>query len=114
MGRREAVEQLLHRAAHDGVQLVQREVDPMVGHAVLREVVGADALAAVAGAHHRLARGTHLGMGFGLHLLQQPGLQHPHGLVRSAVGAVVVVHNVHRVVGENALNDVINQKHKKD
>src|SRR5262249_41024896 len=43
-------------AGDDGVELVQVQVDAVVGDAVLREVVGADALAAVARAYHRLAR----------------------------------------------------------
>ena len=37
----------------DGVELVERQVDAVVGDAVLREVVGADAVAAVAGADQR-------------------------------------------------------------
>ena len=47
---RSACDQLAKFAGDDGVELVQRQVDAVVGDAVLREVVGADALAAVAGA----------------------------------------------------------------
>src|SRR4051794_8404605 len=45
---------LVQIAAHDLVDLVQGEVDAMVGHAALREVVRADAIAAVARAHEAL------------------------------------------------------------
>src|SRR5262249_40031460 len=44
----EGLDQPVEPAGDDGVELVQGEVDAVVGDAVLREVVGADALAAVA------------------------------------------------------------------
>src|SRR5262249_4160447 len=44
----QAADQLVEVAGHDGVQLVEVQVDAVVGDAVLREVVGADALTAVA------------------------------------------------------------------
>ena len=43
-------------------QVVEREFDAMVGHAVLRKVVGADAFVAFAGADLRLALGGILGV----------------------------------------------------
>src|SRR3972149_2340662 len=43
-------------AIHDVLDLVQREVDAVIGHASLREIVGADALGAVAAADQALAR----------------------------------------------------------
>src|SRR6478609_5532394 len=39
---------LLEIALHDRRQVVERQPDAMVGHAVLREIVGADALTAIA------------------------------------------------------------------
>src|SRR5512145_2811157 len=53
---RERVEDLVEVAVHDRVDAVEREVDPVVGDAALREVVGADALAPVARADQALAR----------------------------------------------------------
>src|SRR3954462_803059 len=53
---------LVQVAGHHLVDLVEREVDAMVGHAALREVVGADAVAAVAGAHEALAGRRFLGL----------------------------------------------------
>src|SRR3982751_4770968 len=47
-------------AVHDRVDLVQREIDAMVGHAALRKVVGADAIGAVARADEALALGSFL------------------------------------------------------
>ena len=53
----ERVDQLVERVArHDLVELVEGQVDAVVGHPALREVVGADALGAVARADLR-ARG---------------------------------------------------------
>jgi methyl-accepting chemotaxis protein len=52
-----AVQQFGHVAVHDRrVDLVQRQVDAVVGDAALRKVVGADALGAVAAADQALAR----------------------------------------------------------
>ena len=44
------LEQGVEVSLDDAVQAVQRQVDAVVGHPVLREIVGPDALAAVAGA----------------------------------------------------------------
>src|SRR5439155_159097 len=72
-------DQLAHVAGDDRVQFVEREVDAVVGQAVLREVVGADALAAVARADQRAAL---LGAG-AVQLLLLPlvqlAAQPPHG-----------------------------------
>src|SRR5581483_1731000 len=54
--------ELVEVAVHDGVDLVERETDAVVGHAPLREVVRADALGAVARSDQRLARGGFLGL----------------------------------------------------
>src|SRR5262249_43569592 len=48
------LDQFAQVAGDDGVQLVQAQLDPVVGDPVLREVVGADLLAAVARADLRL------------------------------------------------------------
>jgi hypothetical protein len=40
----QSVHQLIHVALGDGIDLVKREVDAMVGDAALRIVIGADAL----------------------------------------------------------------------
>src|ERR1700737_5161938 len=43
-------------SVHDRIDLVQGEIDAMVGHASLRKVVGAYTLAAIAAADQALAR----------------------------------------------------------
>ena len=53
----ERVGEVVQVAVHDLLDLVQREVDAVVGHAALREVVGADAVGAVAGADEALPLG---------------------------------------------------------
>ena len=51
----QGVDHGLQVAGHDLVELVEREVDAVVGQAVFGKVVGADPLAAVARADLRLA-----------------------------------------------------------
>src|SRR3954447_6049966 len=51
------IEQLVELAVHDALDLVERQVDAVVGDAALRKVVGADPLRTVAGADQRLAGG---------------------------------------------------------
>src|SRR5579862_995045 len=48
--------QLVEVAVHDLVELVEGEVDAMIGDAPLREIIGADALGAVSGSDLELAR----------------------------------------------------------
>src|SRR5208283_169625 len=48
----EGVEDGIHLTLHHEIQLMQREADAVIRDAVLREVVGADLFAAIAGAHH--------------------------------------------------------------
>src|SRR5205085_9344431 len=48
-------------AVHDGRQVVHGQSDAVIGHAVVREVVGADLFAAVAAANHAFARRGELG-----------------------------------------------------
>src|SRR5690606_18907759 len=69
------LEQLVHVAVQDRVELVEREPDAVIGQAVLREVVGADALGSIARAHHGPASGRLLGGALGLLLLEQARLE---------------------------------------
>src|SRR5690606_12051258 len=73
------VDDLVELAFHDPVELVQREVDAMVRHPALGEVVGADALGTVAGSHLQQPRLRALVRR--LHALQveQAGAQNLHG-----------------------------------
>ena len=50
------LQQFIERAVHDGRQPVEREIDAVVGDAALREIVGTDALGAIAAADLQLAR----------------------------------------------------------
>src|SRR5690242_19747473 len=64
-------------AFHDAIELMQRESDTMVRYAVLREVVSADLLAAVAAAHHAATfRADLLALLLQLQFVQ-PRTQHP-------------------------------------
>ena len=49
VSRDQAVNQLLEIAVHDCVDLIECQLDPVVGHTSLREVVGTDLLGTVAG-----------------------------------------------------------------
>src|SRR5256885_1639016 len=52
---RQRVDELVQIAVHDRVDLVERQIDPMIGPAPLRKVVRANALAAIARADQALA-----------------------------------------------------------
>src|SRR5574343_984814 len=79
-------EQFVHVAVHDRGDLVQRQVDPVVGDPSLWEIVGADTLGAVAGTDQALA-GTGDDALLGAHLdVLDPGSQHAHG--RGLVGVL--------------------------
>src|SRR5579871_164638 len=58
----ERVDDLVHLAIHHEIELMEGESDAVVGDAVLREVVGADLLAAVAGAYHAAAFSAERGL----------------------------------------------------
>src|ERR1039457_1359306 len=74
------VEDSVHLALHHEIELVERQADAVIAHAILREVVGADLLTAVARPHHALAlRAQHRLLLFQLQLVQA-GTQHSLGL----------------------------------
>src|SRR5580765_5386714 len=54
----ERVEDRVHFAFHHEIELMEREADAVIAYAILREVVCADLLAAIAGSHHALAFGA--------------------------------------------------------
>ena len=66
------------RALDDLVELVEGEVDAVVGHPPLREIIGADALGAVAGADLALALGRALGVDPLAFQLVEPRAQELH------------------------------------
>src|ERR1035438_4817348 len=79
--RDQRVDHGLDAAVHELRQLVRGEADAVIGDTVLREVVGADLLAAIAAAHHRPAL---LGQRVLLLLLfhfVQAGAQHAHSFL---------------------------------
>jgi hypothetical protein len=84
-------------AVEDGLQLVQRQVDAVVGEPALREVVGPDPVAAVAAADQALARRGFLRGAFVAVLVAQPRRQHRHRL-----GLVAVLRAVVLALGDDA------------
>src|SRR5262249_32237853 len=56
--RAELFDELVEVAFDDAIELVERDADPVVGEAILREVVSANLLRALAGADHGAALGT--------------------------------------------------------
>src|SRR5207253_6723267 len=67
-------------AVEHALQLMQREVDAVVGHPGLRIVVRADLLAAVAAAHHGAPGLLELRLSLRLFLVVEAGAQHAHRL----------------------------------
>lgn len=55
MVRNERVDHLVQIALHDLIQLIERQVDAMIGHSALREIVSPDTFAAIPAADLALA-----------------------------------------------------------
>jgi len=58
----ERIDDFIEFALHDAIELVQREVDAVVGQSALRKIVGPDAFGAVARSDETLARRGGLGL----------------------------------------------------
>src|SRR5690606_15039575 len=82
----ERVDDLVEVAGQYFLQLVKREVDPMVGDAALREVVGADSFGAISRADEKLPLLRLFGLAPRQFGVQQLRLQKRHG-----AGAVLVL-----------------------
>ena len=89
VGVQQGVEQRAEVALHHLVEVVGGVADAVVGEAVLREVVRADALAAVAGADLGLAVGGAVGQSPGLEVVEDAGREDPQGAVAVAVLALL-------------------------
>ena len=88
----ERLGELVQLAAEDPVELVHRELDPVVGEPVLGEVVGADLLGALAAADLRAARRVELGP-LALELaLVEAGAEDAHRLVLVLELRLLVLH----------------------
>src|ERR1041384_4815128 len=77
--RHQIFDQLIQVAFHDGGQVLDGEVDAVVGDTVLGEVVGADFFAAVARADLVAAGGGHPGLLFFLLVGEKPGAKNAEG-----------------------------------
>src|SRR6185312_13747109 len=88
---RQRLGDLVEVAVHDVGDPVEREVDPMIGDAALREVVRADALAAIAAADQALALGGLLGMALAAFLVAQPRREHRHRALAVAMLRAIVL-----------------------
>ena len=72
-------------ARHHGRQRIQRQVDPVIGHAALGEIIGADAFAAIARPHLRFAVRRTCIVHAGAFQIVEPCAQHLHGQFLVAV-----------------------------
>src|SRR5436305_6047437 len=87
----EPLDHRLEIAREDAVELVERQADAMVGQPVLGEVVGSDALAAVAGADERFALLGSLGVLGPALVFVNARLEGPQGLGQVLVLALFVL-----------------------
>src|SRR6218665_155212 len=87
----QGLQHLVEFAVEHLLQLVQRQLDAVVGEPSLREVVGADAVAALATADQALAQRGLLGGAFAAFLFLQARLQHLQGPGLVAVLAAAVL-----------------------
>jgi len=85
MGGGERVEQFIEIAVNHLLELVEREVDPVIGDAALREVVGSNALGAVARADQRLPVCSLTGLRLAHLPVLQPGGEHLHRAIAVAM-----------------------------
>ena len=81
LGREERVDERVHAPLEHVRQLVHRQLDAVVGHPVLGEVVRADLLGPLAGPDLRAPVGRLLGGRLLLRLLEEPRAQVPHRLL---------------------------------
>src|SRR4051812_24983596 len=99
----ERVDDLVELTFHDAVDLVEREVDAVVGDPALREVIGANPLGAVARADEGLARRGGLGLLLALLLVADLGLQHAQRLLAVLMlraGILALDHDAGRQMGD--------------
>ena len=104
------VDDLVERfAGKDAIELVQGQLDAVVRNPALGEVVGADALAAIAAAHHAPALGAALRGGLGLlHLVVRHVIRHASELVLHHAQRLVDVRGINAAVdGEGAAIAVV-------
>ena len=87
-------------AVHHKIQLMQGEVDAVVGYAALRVVVGADALTTVAAADKGFAFGGFFGLGFAFLRVVQTGGEDFHRLRLVGVLAATVLAFDHHACGQ--------------
>src|SRR5436189_1138717 len=87
--------ELVELAGQDRVEVVGRVPDAVVGHAALREVVGADLLRALARADLGTALGCFGRLLLGQLLLVQACSQHAHRLLAVLVLGLLVLHRHH-------------------
>src|SRR6476620_9881863 len=80
VGNLEGLDERIDVSIEDFRQLVQREIDPVVGDAVLRIVVGADLRRSIAGANLRLSHPRARRFLLGDFRIEQSGAQHFHCL----------------------------------
>src|SRR6478672_12732195 len=88
---RQRADQLIEIALHDRVDLVERQVDPVIGHASLRKVVRADPLAAIPGTDQALPVRCLLLLAFPALLVDEPRRKDRHRLRAIAVLRAVVL-----------------------
>src|SRR5262249_5220719 len=99
----EGLDDVLHVARHDRVELVKRQIDAMIGRAILRVIIGADALAAVARADEGAAFFGALIMERLLLALVKPAAQDTHGAIVVLVLAPFVLTFDFHLLGRAAL-----------
>src|SRR5262245_25106690 len=75
----ERVDDVAEIAGDDGVELVEIQIDAVIGDAILRKIVGADAFVAVAGTDLAAARFGTFAMEFLLLHVEEPAAQNAQG-----------------------------------
>ena len=94
------MDNIINIAIHDCGDITARVMDAVVGDAVLREVVGANFFAAVAGANEGFAGIRGSGHLFGFFLFEETGAEDGHGFDAVLLLGALILHGNHNTGGE--------------
>src|SRR5271166_5610872 len=97
---RQRVDHCVEVTVDDLVQVVGLVAHPVIGDAVLREIIGADPLRAVHRAHLAAPFRARLGVGVGFGLREKPRAQHAHSLLLVLQLALLVLAGHHDPAGQ--------------
>jgi len=89
------IEEIVNFSADESIEVVQGAIDPVIGNAVLRKVVGADAITAVAAAYQGATQCILFLLLLAILRFLETRLQQTHRLVSVAMLRFFILHRNH-------------------